>query len=217
MTNFLSSIKPSKAHFLFLTGADLCVGTEGGIDQRRECWLKSMGTHEWAHVCFHGCCVFTRCHQLQEVNNDMWPVVNVVYVGVNYDRLLCHWLPRLIGLTALTAHSFQLSNGAFVWMAINLTFHIICLIPPLMWRQLQFLFFFWVGGISPLLSAVTLRDAVSIWPPSPVSIWPCPLHPPLTSASILSSLATPINLLSGVFPGLSGRFIWSEIHAKLNK
>lgn len=58
------------------------------------------------------------------MNNDTWPVVNVVYVGVNYDRLRCHWLPRLIGLTALTAHSFQLSNGAFVWMVINLTFHI---------------------------------------------------------------------------------------------
>lgn len=45
MTNFLSSIKPGKSHFLFLSGADLCVGTEVGIDQRRECSLKSMGPH----------------------------------------------------------------------------------------------------------------------------------------------------------------------------
>lgn len=66
-------------------------------------------------------------------------MVNAVYVVVNYDRWRCHWGPRLIGSTALMAHSSQLSNAAFVWLVINLTFHIMRLIPPLIWRQLQFL------------------------------------------------------------------------------
>lgn len=130
-------------------------------------------------------------------------MVNAVYVVVNYDRWRCHLWLRLIGSTAGTAHSYQLSNAAFVWLVINLAFHVMRLTPPLMWRKLQFLFsfvfcyFFFPGRF------YLQESTLDCFPQgSTVSIWSCPVHSPLTPANFMFLLTPPINLLFGRRPGL---------------